>query len=75
MEFPQLTQAQSLTTVKEWLIAAGDVIEVGSPVLSVETDKAVVEVESEVQGRVKRLFLEVGEEVQPGQTMLEVEEL
>ncbi|HEY2933685.1 MAG TPA: biotin/lipoyl-containing protein [Acidobacteriota bacterium] len=60
-------------TVESWLVAAGDVISEDMPVLVVEMEKAAVEVESSVAGRVVRLLVNPGDVVKPGQPVLEVE--
>lgn len=54
-------------------MAAGDVISEDMPVLVVEMEKAAVEVESSVAGRVVRLLVNPGDVVKPGQPVLEVE--
>jgi pyruvate/2-oxoglutarate dehydrogenase complex dihydrolipoamide acyltransferase (E2) component len=73
MHLPKLTEAETETCVAEWLVGLGDKVQEGVPVLTVETEKAVVEVESTVAGVVRRQLVEIGEFVEPGQLIMEVE--
>jgi pyruvate dehydrogenase E2 component (dihydrolipoamide acetyltransferase) len=73
MLLPILNSAGDDATVESWLVAAGDVISEDMPVLVVEMEKAAVEVESSVAGRVVRLLVNPGDVVKPGQPVLEVE--
>jgi pyruvate dehydrogenase E2 component (dihydrolipoamide acetyltransferase) len=73
MHLPKLTEAETETCVAEWLVGLGDMVQEGDPVLTVETEKAVVEVESTVVGIVRRRLVEVGDIVEPGQLIMEVE--
>ncbi len=47
---PKLEMAQETSTVVEWLKQEGDRVEEGEPLLTVETDKATVEIESPASG-------------------------
>jgi pyruvate dehydrogenase E2 component (dihydrolipoamide acetyltransferase) len=47
---PKLEMAQETSTVVEWLKQEGDHVEQGEPLLTVETDKATVEIESPASG-------------------------
>jgi pyruvate dehydrogenase E2 component (dihydrolipoamide acetyltransferase) len=52
--------------IQNWMAAAGDTIAAGQPLAEIETEKAVVEFESEVGGTVARLLVEPGENVAVG---------
>lgn len=52
--------------IQTWMAAAGDTIAAGQPLAEIETEKAVVEYESEVGGTVARLLVEPGENVAVG---------
>ena len=47
---PALEMAQETGTVVSWLKKEGDVIRKGEPLLEIETDKAVVEIEATADG-------------------------
>ena len=55
--------------VVEWHIAEGSRIEEGQPLVSIETDKTVVEVESPVSGVVLRIVGQVDGEYDVGETL------
>ncbi|MFH1195749.1 MAG: 2-oxo acid dehydrogenase subunit E2 [bacterium] len=55
------------------LVSANDKIEVDQPLFEIETDKATVEVPSDVNGIVKKISVKAGEKVKPSQTILLIE--
>ncbi|MCS6770386.1 MAG: hypothetical protein NZ570_08135, partial [Candidatus Caldarchaeum sp.] len=59
--------------VAEWLKKEGDSVRKGEVVVVVETEKAAVEIPSEVDGRIVRIVHGVGEEVSVGETLAEIE--
>jgi pyruvate dehydrogenase E2 component (dihydrolipoamide acetyltransferase) len=59
--------------VHEWLIEVGQTVEVSEPIVSVETDKAVIEIESDVSGKVVRKLVEKGMSVRTGDPLAEIE--
>ena len=72
IEMPQLSAGQDEdasegATLASWLVAVGDLVEQGEVVAELETDKATVELESPVAGRVLELVVAEGTEgVVPG---------
>jgi len=70
---PQLNDAGDPGEVSEILVEVGDTVEKGDAVISLEMEKAVVEVESEYDGTVKRIDVAEGDEVQVGQKLMELE--
>ncbi|HAQ38995.1 MAG TPA: branched-chain alpha-keto acid dehydrogenase subunit E2 [Saprospirales bacterium] len=64
-----ITQAQ-VTTV---MVREGDSVSKDQIIVEIETDKAVIEVPSEVDGIVKKVFISEGEKVNIGATMISVE--
>jgi pyruvate dehydrogenase E2 component (dihydrolipoamide acetyltransferase) len=63
---PALGMAQETGTVVQWKKHAGDQVVKGEPLLEVETDKAVVEVESPASGTLSSISAEAGVEVPIG---------
>lgn len=57
-----LSQTMEKGRLVQWHVAMGDKVEAGTPLLSVETDKAVVDVESPIEGVVLWLIGREGEE-------------
>ena len=52
--------------IQTWMLRAGDTVAAGQPLAEIETEKAVVEFESEVGGTVARLLVEPGDNVPVG---------
>jgi pyruvate dehydrogenase E2 component (dihydrolipoamide acetyltransferase) len=69
MRMPDLATTGSPIKVVRWLVEVGQAIERGQPLLEVETDKAVMEVESIVSGRLSSIAASVGDEVELGATI------
>jgi pyruvate dehydrogenase E2 component (dihydrolipoamide acetyltransferase) len=57
---PQLGEGIESATVTSVLVKPGDAVKIGQPVLSVETDKAAMDVESDVEGIVEQIHIKSG---------------
>lgn len=63
---PNLGQTVDEGQIRSWLIEEGGDVELGEPLLLVETDKAEVEVESVAEGVLLKIVVPAGETVQTG---------
>jgi pyruvate dehydrogenase E2 component (dihydrolipoamide acetyltransferase) len=70
---PQLNDAGDPGSVHEIFVAVGDVLAVGDRLMAVELEKAVVEIEATHAGMVKRIAVQVGDDVQVGQVLVELD--
>ncbi|RMD65897.1 2-oxo acid dehydrogenase subunit E2 [Candidatus Pacearchaeota archaeon] len=59
--------------IVKWLVKVGDKVKADQPVAQIETDKAVVELPSPVEGVVKELKFNEGDKVKVGQTLVVLE--
>lgn len=59
--------------VREWLIEVGQLVEAREPIVSVETDKSILEVEADVAGRLVRRLVDEGASVRVGDPVAEIE--
>src|SRR5438128_3459838 len=66
---PALEMAQETGKIVSWLKKEGDTISKGEPLLEVETDKAVVEVEAAADGVLAGVKSREGDVVQVGMTI------
>jgi pyruvate dehydrogenase E2 component (dihydrolipoamide acetyltransferase) len=57
---PRLSDSMEEGTILKWLVAEGDAISEGQPLIEVETDKAVVPVEAESAGELLRIMVGEG---------------
>ncbi|MEU8108729.1 2-oxo acid dehydrogenase subunit E2 [Nonomuraea muscovyensis] len=71
---PSLGADMETGTVSEWLVKPGDSIRKGDPIAVIDTDKALIEVESFHTGVVGRLVVNTGERVPVGTTLAVVDE-
>ncbi len=71
---PDLGEGLEEAEIVAWHVNAGDHVVADQPLLSVETDKAVVEVPSPWSGRVARLFGVKGDLVKVGAALVEFDE-
>lgn len=72
---PEVGENIEAGQVVKILVSAGDTVETGQSVLELETDKAVVEVDSSVSGTITEIHIEEGQEIKVGQLILTVEEV
>ncbi len=72
-KIPEIGEGIESGTVVAVLVKEGDRVEVDQPVIEFETDKAVVEVPSDVAGVVTRLHVKANEEASVGQTIMTVD--
>ncbi len=70
---PNLGDGVAQGDVLKVLVKPGDTIKLDQPVLELETDKATVEVPSDVVGIVKEVRVKAGDKVKPGQHVLIVD--
>lgn len=74
LRLPKLAEGDATGTVVRVLVSPGDTIAPGAAVLEVETEKAVVEVPSDIGGRVTQVYVKEGDEVRDGALLLALEE-
>jgi pyruvate dehydrogenase E2 component (dihydrolipoamide acetyltransferase) len=67
---PNLGDGVAQGDVLKVLVKPGDAVAVDQPVLELETDKATIEVPSDVAGKVKEVKVKAGDKVKPGQAVL-----
>jgi pyruvate dehydrogenase E2 component (dihydrolipoamide acetyltransferase) len=67
---PNLGDGVAQGDVLKVLVKAGDTIKVDQPIVELETDKATIEVPSNVAGVVQEVRVKAGDKVKPGQAVL-----
>lgn len=70
---PMLGEVMEEGRIVAWLKKEGDNVERGENLLEVETDKAVMEVESTVTGVLKKILVPEGETVPVNETLALIE--
>ncbi len=60
---PKLGQSEETVTIESWKVKEGDDIKKGDILFEVETDKAVLEVESQFEGKLLKILVPAGKEV------------
>ncbi len=73
MKLPELGENIESADVISVLVKAGDAIEKDQAVIEIETDKATVEVPSNVSGRVTEVLVKEGSKTKVGDTLIKVE--
>lgn len=72
-KLPDLGEGLQDAEIVEWYIKEGDEIVVDQPLLAVETAKAIVDVPSPEKGRIKKLFVAVGDIPKVGDSLVAFE--
>lgn len=73
MRLPDLSTNASAVTVIRWLVEVGRPVRRGEPLVEVETDKAVMEVESVVTGTLRSVVVPAGGQVDVGEVIAHFE--
>lgn len=63
---PKLGQTVDEGHIASWLVEEGEAVELGDPLLVVETDKAEVEVECAAEGVLLKIVVPAGQTVESG---------
>src|SRR5215471_18830441 len=71
---PDLGEGLQEAELVAWHVGEGDNVVADQPLVSVETEKAVVEVPSPQDGKIARLCVQPGERVKVGDPLVEFEE-
>jgi pyruvate dehydrogenase E2 component (dihydrolipoamide acetyltransferase) len=71
---PDLGEGLQEAEIVAWHVGVGDHVVADQPLVSVETDKAVVEVPSPQSGQIAKLCAEPGDIVKVGETLVEFDE-
>lgn len=72
-KLPELGENIDSGDIVKWLVKPGDVVKLDQPLLELETGKAVVEVPSNVSGKVLKLLAQEGDKVNVGDAILTVD--
>jgi len=70
---PRLGDTVDEVVIIEWLVTAGQHVEIGMPLIRVETDKVEVDVESQHAGIVRELFVVEGDEIKTGSALCDID--
>jgi len=73
IELPNIGESVESAEVSEILIKPGYVVSKDDPILVLESDKATMEIPSDHSGEIKEIFIEVGEQILPGQKLISIE--
>lgn len=71
-KLPDLGESIVSATVVKVLIAPGDIVKEDQTVLEIETDKATIEVPSEISGKVTGVYIKEGQKVEVGAVVFSV---
>jgi pyruvate dehydrogenase E2 component (dihydrolipoamide acetyltransferase) len=67
VEIPKIGLVMDTVRVTRWLKGVGEAVTLGEPLLEVETEKSLVEIEAAVSGRLEQILVAVGEETKVGE--------
>ncbi|EQD71396.1 Biotin/lipoyl attachment domain protein [mine drainage metagenome] len=73
LKLPVLGDTTQTAMITEWLVAVGDTVTKGQPLVSVEADKAVVEVPSPVNGVIRELLAALEDELDIGDPLVVID--
>ena len=59
---PAMSPSMTEGTLTKWLVKVGDQLKIGDPIAEIETDKASMEVESQIEGVLSEFLVENGQD-------------
>lgn len=59
---PAMSPSMTEGTLTKWLVKVGDHLKIGDPIAEIETDKASMEVESQIEGVISEFLVENGQD-------------
>ena len=59
---PAMSPSMTEGTLTKWLVKVGDQLKIGDPIAEIETDKATMEVESQIEGIISEFLVENGQD-------------
>ena len=74
IKIPSLGEGVESGDVLEVMVAEGDAIEKGQPILELETDKATVNVPEEIAGKITAIHVTEGDTVSVGSGIVSIEQ-
>jgi pyruvate dehydrogenase E2 component (dihydrolipoamide acetyltransferase) len=72
-EIPKVGLVMEAVRVTRWLKNVGDTVALGEPLVEVETEKSVVEIEATSAGRLSEILVQVGAEASVGDPIARIE--
>lgn len=70
VKMPSVLAGATEAAIANWLVAPGDEVTVGQPLVEIETEKALVEYAAEEAGVIGRLLLSAGDTAEIGAPIL-----
>ena len=74
VQMPRMGQSMDEGSIVRWLIKEGDIVKKDDPLAEIETDKAVITLESLTDGKVEKIIVSIGEIVPVGQPLAIIED-
>ena len=73
-KLPELGENIESADIINVLVKTGDMVENEQSIIEIETDKATIEVPSNISGKITEVLVKQGESVKVGQTIIKVDE-
>ena len=70
---PKLNDAEDPGEIRSVYLNIGDTVALGDPVMEVEMEKLILNLEATESGIVKKMLVQVGDKVAVGQPLMELE--
>lgn len=70
---PKMGMSSDEVDVLEWHVGVGDAVSVGTPLVDVESEKAVLTIESELAGVVAEIVADQGATVEVGKVICRIQ--
>lgn len=75
LKIPQQGLTIESVRIVNWNVKPGDIVNIGDIVLTIESEKSLLEVESPAKGRISKLLKDEGEEATIGEVVAIIEQI
>ena len=73
-KMPKMDHTSEECSIVEWFVKEGDIIKNGDIIMSIESNKAILEIEANFDGKMAKILLEPGETVEVLSTIALIDE-
>ena len=74
-KMPKMDHTSEEGAVVEWFVKEGDIVKYGDIIMTMESNKAILEIEANFEGRIRQILLEPGELVAVLTTIALIDEI
>ena len=72
---PKVGMGITEVEISKWLVKIGDIVNVGEPIVEINTEKVTASLESDTKGKIEEILFNPGDMVEVGNVICRINEL